>query len=186
MKKILLLFCVICMGVMVSNGQSSLSNTCPILSNTTQIKYSHHTNSGEAIYTSGTIGENGLIWDYDEARNNCHLVDSCKYGKEDFDELVKSLSEIPFFVIKTFDHSVGGPGYAYSFYSESKVYFNYSSSDELSENHTKVSSLIMQFIEAHPTECQLLFEKLKQMPHEKADFGTFKVLPKELEKYSIR
>lgn len=173
------------MGLIVSNCQSrsTTSKSCPISLITTKITYSHHTNSGIAIYTTITIHEDHLVWEYVEARNNCSLIDSCSFSKEEFKELITELSKVQFSAIDTHDYSVGGEGYGYSFESASDQYFYYDNSYKLSGNYSQVSSLIQQFINSHKTDCEMLFEKLKKIPHEPGEFGVFRILPKELEKY---
>ena len=169
----------------VNSTKVSKSSGCPISLKTTRIIYQHHTNSGIAIYTTITLGEDCLIWEYDEARNNCSLKDSCKYSKEEFEILVKNLSTIEFSAINNYDYSVGGAGYVYSFESNANRYFYYDSSSKLSGNYRQASSLIQLFIEVHKTKCEMLFEKLSREPHERGPFGAFKTLPKELEKYKV-
>ena len=79
MKKFLLQFCFVSLGFVTVNCQSRSttskptdasvgleSNSCPISLNTTTITYSHHTNSGIAIYTTIKIYEDHLVWEYDE------------------------------------------------------------------------------------------------------------------------
>lgn len=185
MKNIFTIFCFVFLGLIVSNCQSrsNTSYSCPIFLNTTKITYSHHTNSGIAIYTTITIHEDHLVWEYVEARNNCSLIDSCSFSKKEFKELITDLSKVQFSAIDAHDYSVGGEGYSYSFESASDQYFYYDSSYKLSGNYSDASSLIQQFINAHKTDCEMLFKKLSGMPHEQGEFGEFKTLPKELEKY---
>lgn len=198
MKKFLLQFCFVSLGFVTVNCQSRSttskptdasvgleSNSCPISLNTTTITYSHHTNSGIAIYTIIKIYEDHLVWEYDEARNDCSLKDSCKYSREEFEELITSLSKVQFSAIDAHDYSVGGSGYGYSFESASNQYFYYDSSYKLLGNYSDVSSLIQQFIKAHKTDCEMIFEKLSRMPHERGSFGEFRTLPEELEKYRV-
>lgn len=185
MKNIFTILSFVFLGLIVSNCKSSstTSNSCPISLNTTKITYSHHTNSGIAIYTTITIHEDRLVWEYVEARNNCCLIDSCSFSKEEFKELITDLSKVQFSAIDAHDYSVGGEGYSYSFESASDQYFYYDNSYKLSGNYSQVSSLIQQFINAHKTDCEMLFVKLSEMPHEQGEFGEFKTLPKKLEKY---
>ena len=200
MKIFILAFCLMFMYIGIGNSCSqskldptrsvnstkvSQSSACPISLKTTKIIYMYHTGSGMAVYTTITLGEDCLIWEYDEARNNCSLKDSCKYSKEEFEQLVKSLSTIEFSAIDTDDDRVGGAGDGYSFESNSSMYLYYDSSYNLSGNYRQVSSLIQQFIEAHKTKCEMLFEKLSRKPHERGHFGEFRTLPKELEKYKV-
>lgn len=196
MKKITLAYILMFIGIGLSYSQSSFnssndtkesqSNTHPILPETTKIIYNHHTNSGTAIYTTITLCEDYLIWEYDEARNNCKLRDSCIYNKEEFAALVKRLSTIEFSARYNFLEKYGGEGYSYSFESNSKEYLYYDDSSFLSGNYSQASSLIQNFIEVHKTNCEMLFRKLSMEPHESGHFGVFKSLPNELEKYRVK
>ena len=197
MKNIILTFCVIFIVVMTSNCQSrtasskstdtimqSESHSCPISLNTTKIIYMHHTNSGIAIYTTIVIREDCLVWEYHEARNDCWLKDSCKYNKKEYEGLIKNLSKIHFSATKIRDlEPVGASGYSYSFESNSNEYLHYNKYYELKGDYGQVSSLIQQFISSHETECEILFRKLSREPHERGDFGEFRTLPKDLERY---
>jgi hypothetical protein len=157
----------------------------PIKGGTTSISYHHHTNSARAIYTMVKLYPDYLVWEYYEARNHCHLKDTCRYNKEDFDKLVNKLSKINFSSTNRRDHRVGGEGYGYSFEVNDRSYLQFNSYYHLSGDYHAVQELIQQFIKSHPTQCEILFEKFSKMPHERGCFGEFKELPQELEKYIV-
>jgi hypothetical protein len=197
MRKIILIIVVVVvsmLGLFIGYrfGESELEvlrdpGVYSISEKTTKITYQHHTNSGRAIYTAIQIFKDCLVWKYDEARNNCCLIDTCKYNGDEFNELIKKLAENQ---IASFGDcgisKLGGSGFSYSFEINSDIYLKYTNDSELYGDYKEVSTLINQFIELHKTDCQLLFEKLSKKPHECGDFGEFKTLPKELEKYSCK
>ena len=158
----------------------------PIDTKTSKITYNHHTNSGMAIYTTIQIFQDSLVWDYIEARNDCRLKDICKYDKEEFNKLIKELSKIKFSATDEPNSLCGGAGYSYSFETNSERYLYYDDSSSLSGDYRKVSDLIQQFIWAHKTKCEILFDEYSRMPHERGHFGEFKILPKELQKYKVK
>lgn len=86
-----------------------------LIEKTTKIIYRHHINSGTAIYTAIQIFKDCLAWKYDEARNNCYLIVTCKYNGEEFNVLIKAAEN----KIATFGDlgisKVGGLGFSYSF-----------------------------------------------------------------------
>lgn len=167
----------------IKNAQSK-SN--PISAETTKITYYHHTNSGIAISTKVEICEDHLIWDYHEMRNGCHLKDTCKYDKNDYIRLTNDLSMIRFSAKDAHDTSSGGEGYAFAFEKDSKQYFYYNDTFKLSGDYEQVRTLVLQFIDAHKTECELLFERLSKAPHEKGEMGEFDTLPEELKPYEVK
>ena len=80
----------------------------------------------------------------------------------------------------------GDSGFNYSFEINSNSYFSFHNSCQITGDYRMVSGLIQQFIDSHQTECEKLFIKLSSMPHERADFGEFKMMPLELQKYLIK
>ena len=158
----------------------------PIKKETTKISYNHHTNSGMAIYTTVELHPDYLVWDYNEARNKCHLRDTCRYSKEDFDKLVNELSKIQFSAKDNHDYSVGGEGYSYSFEVNAESYLYFDNSYQFSGDYHAVQDLIRRFIKSHPTQCEILFKKFSEMPHERGNFGEFKELPRVLQKYKVK
>ena len=159
---------------------------CPIKKETTKITFSRHSNSGLAVYSSVTLYPDHLVWSYSEVRNVCSLRDSCSYDREEFERLVKDLSEVRFSAKDSHDHSTGGAGYAYSFETEAGQYFHYNNSFKLSGDYGRAEDLIQQFISAHRTPCELLFKKYAAMPHKRARFGEFEELPEALKKYKMK
>ena len=164
----------------------SCNGSCPIKKGTTKINYSQYSNSGLAILTTVNMYPDHLVWGYNEMRNECSLKDSCQYDREEFDKLISELAEIKFSAKEIDNPSSGGSGYGYSFETEKGRYFYYNSQSKMSGNYEKASNLILQFIKAHKTQCEILFEKYARMPHERAMFGEFTELPEELMPYSKR
>lgn len=150
----------------------------PIKEETTSISYHHHTNSGMAIYTMVKLYPDYLVWEYYEARNHCHLKDTCRYNKEDFDKLVNELSKINFSYMNRHDHRVGGEGYCYSFEVNDRRYLQFNNSYHPSGDYHAVQDLIQQFIKSHPTQCEILFKKFAMMPHKRRSCGEFEELLK--------
>lgn len=164
-----------------------LSDSCPIKASTTKIIYTYHTNCGRARYSEYQIFRDSLVWDYYEARNHCHLKDVCRYERDDYDELIKTLSEWKFSGnCNLKEVSAGGAGYGYYFEDNTQCYLHYNDSYQLAGEHNKVDQLIKQFIENHKTQCEILFEKYSNEPHEQALFGEFQSLPPKLLKYVVR
>lgn len=178
-----LIFCALICGLLLSSAPAA---PCPIKRQTTKISYHHHTNSGMAIYTTVKLYPDYLVWEYNEARNDCRLKDSCRYNKKDFEILVMKLSEIEFSATDLHDHRVGGAGYSYSFVVNGECYLYFDNLYQFSGNYQTVQDLIQQFIKSHPTPCELLFKKLSKEPHERGPFGEFSELPQELERYQVR
>ena len=155
--------------------------------NTTKIEYHHHANSGIAIYTTYVITEDSLVWQYQEARNNCFLTDVCRYEKGDFDAMLKSMATLSITVTtKPYRPGYGGAGWSYSFSDAENKYLYYSNDSKIDGNNKEIDNLIQNFIQSHMTEAELLFNKLRFDPHERGEYGTFKELPDELKKYSKR
>lgn len=177
-------FCSIT-GFSQSSQHKRLSD-CPIQRGTNKITYSHHTNSGMARYTSIQLFPDSLVWNYTEARNGCSLRDVSRYDRKDFEEMVSRLSEISFAAQDTHDYRLGGSGYGYSFENEKGSYLAFNRTFKFSGNYQEVYSIIQGFIRSHKTECEKLFEQYSHMPHERAQFGEFKILPKQLEKYKAK
>lgn len=175
--------CAMICGLLIS---SAPAGSCPVKEGTTNITYHHHTNSGIAIYTTVNLYPDYLVWDYKEARNQCHLKDTCRYNREEFDKLVKELSRIEFSAIDKHDHRVGGPGYSYSFEVNDKCYLYFDNSYQFSGDYQAVQDLIRQFIKSHPTQCEILFKKLSKRPHKKGAYGEFEELPQKLQKYEVK
>lgn len=160
--------------------------SCPIKTETTKITYYHHTNSGEAVYTTVMLYPDRLVWIHDEARNGFCLKDSCRYDKEEYEKLLKDLSSIHFSTISHYDGMVGGEGYDYSFESDTECYLSYCDSYYFIGNYQKVAYIVQDFITKHKTSCQMLFEKYSKMPHERAFMGELQELPQELERYKAK
>lgn len=164
-----------------------LSDSCPIRVGTTKIRYQYHTNSGMARYSDYQIFRDSIVWNYYEARNHCHLKDMCIYDKSVFNKLIKELSEKRF--SGTFDlrdRNDGGAGFYYYFEEDSLCYLQYNESYQLSGEYQEVDYLIKQFIENHKTQCEILFEKYSNKPHEKALYGEFQSLPPKLQEYIVK
>lgn len=195
MRKIILIIVVVVvsmLGLFIGYrfGESELEvlrdpGVYSISEKTTKITYQHHTDSGRAIYTTIEIFKEYLVWDYFEARNECHLRDTCKYNEDGFNKLINALSEIQFKVVEVDDVSCGGSGFSYSFEINSDKYLRYSNSDIFRGDVEVFKKIIAHFIQTHKTECQLLFEKFANEPHEYASFGEFRKIPKELERYRV-
>ena len=45
--------------------------------------------------------------------------------------------------------------------------------------------LIHNFIDEHPTDAELEFNRLSLIPHDRATLGEFRTLPQELQKFSV-
>jgi hypothetical protein len=164
-----------------------LSDSSPIKASTTKVTYKYHTNSGKARYSEYLIFKDSLVWDYYEVRNHCHLKDICKYDRSNFDKLIKELSEKKFSgTCDLREMSVGGAGFKYYFEKDSNCYLQYSDLYQLSGEYQEVDKLIKHFIETHKTQCEILFEKFSNEPHEHAHFGEFRSLPQELHKYVVK
>lgn len=164
-----------------------LSDSFPIKVSTTKITCKFHTNSGMARYSVYQIFKDSLVWEYFEARNHCHLKDLTKYGRADYDTLLKKLSKLRFSgTCNLKEISVGGAGYDHSFEENSNCYLHYNDSYRLSGEYQEVNNLITLFIEKHKTQCEILFEKYSSEPHEQALFGEFKNLPTKLRKYVVK
>jgi aconitase B len=71
--------------------------------------------------------------------------------------------------------SNGGAGFEYYFEKDSNCYLQYSDSYQLSGEYQEVDKLIKHFIETHKTQCEILFEKFSNEPHEHAHFGEWKI-----------
>lgn len=72
---------------------------------------------------------------------------------------------------------------SFSFENENGTYLFYTESYSLSGDFEEIENLILQFIKAHKPEGELLFEEFAKKPHERAEYGEFKTLPSELQKY---
>ena len=162
-----------------------IQGPCPIREETTKITYRHHSNSSMCIYKTVEIYPEYLVWKYKEARNNCYLIDTCRYKKEDYDKLLKELSTIKFSAIDNKRHYVGGSGYSYSFEVDSVRYLFFDESYQFSGDYNKVYCLIQQFIESHKTRCEILFKSYSKWPHRKGWYGEFRKLPRSLQKYKV-
>jgi hypothetical protein len=162
MKKILVTFYFLFLALVTCNCQTLNStsesidasmesdlNSCPISLKTTKIIYHEHTNSGVAIYTTITIFEDHLVYERNYARKNHISKYSCEYSKDEFNELIMRLSKVQFSATYVRNHKLGGPGFEYSFESDSGQYLQYNNVSKLSGNYEQVSSLIQKFIEEH-------------------------------------
>lgn len=196
MKTVFALFlCVTCLAVTTCGSQRSDNSESeksendmagkPIKSETSHIRYTEFSNSGLAITTKYDIYRDSLVWDYLEMRNDCHLRDVVKFNPKLFDELVASLSKLKFSAKDTHDASSGGDGYAYAFFAKEKDYFHFNSSYKTKGDIDKLMELIQGFIDEHPTDAELEFNRLSLIPHEKATLGEFRTLPQELQKFSV-
>ncbi len=157
----------------------------PIKAETSHIRYTEFSNSGLAITTKYDIYRDSLVWDYLEMRNDCHLRDVVKFNPKLFDELVANLSKLKFSAKDTHDASSGGDGYAYAFFAKEKDYFHFNSTYKTKGDIDKLMELIQGFIDEHPTDAELEFNRLSLIPHEKATLGEFRTLPQELQKFSV-
>ena len=167
-------------------SKTTTPDSCLIKRETTKILYRHHSNSAMCIYKTVEINPDYLVWKYKELRNNCYLIDTCRYKKEDYDKLLKELSTIKFSAKDNEPRRVGGPGYSYSFEVDSVSYLYFDDSYQLSGDYKKVQSLIQQFIQSHQTRCEKLFKKHSKLPHQKGWFGKFRKLPRSLQKYQVK
>lgn len=136
--------------VFVKSRYNRIGKFCPISTETTKIIYWWHSGSGSAIYERTMLLEDSLIWKCDKPRQGFSCEQSCKYNKEEFKELVQTLSVIPFFAVDSFNGIDGSAGYGYSFYSDTDKYFGFANDDVLLGDYNQVYSLIRQFIDAHP------------------------------------
>ena len=136
-----------------------IQGSCPIMEETTKITYRHHSNSAMCIYTTVEIYPEYLVWKYEEARNDCYLIDTCCYKKEDYDKLLKELSTIKFSAIHNKYRYIGGPGYRYSFEVDTVSYLYFDDSYQFSGDYDKATTLIQQFIKSHQTRCEILFKR---------------------------
>ncbi len=152
---------------------------------TTKIVYSEHSNSGLAIYTTYEICADSLVWEYDEARNSCHLKDVSRYNIDAFKQLLSDLSAISFSAKDANDHSVGGSGWSISFENSNGSYFSYNNLFKLSGNYQHVNEVLMSFVRNHQPNGYKLFKKYQAEPHEGAMYGEFKELPEALKSYSV-
>ncbi len=162
---------------------SWFSKSHPVKAETTKITYTAYSNSGMAIHTDVQLFPDHLVWEYREMRTDCHLTDTFRYDRADYDALVARLSAISFSARDVDDYSSGGDGYAFAFDDQSGTYFHFDDSYSLAGDHEEVSRLILSFIEEHRTECEVLFKRLSGMPHERSLYGEFETLPTELLKY---
>lgn len=188
MNRICLIIFTVFWSCITSYGQTNKNQHhpgCPIKEGTTKISYSHHTGSGIAIYTSVDIYPDSLVWNYNEARNNCDLEDVCKYNRKEFEEMIQILSAVSFTIKEPASFPLGGSGFGYNFEDEEGCYLNFGRNYQLSGNYQEVYRVIQRFINSHKTECEKLFEQLSKKPHERAHFGEFKELPIELKKYQM-
>ena len=115
--------------------KTTTPDSCLIKRETTKIIYRHHSNSGMCIYTTVEIYPDYLVWKYKELRNDCYLIDTCRYKKEDYDKLLKELSTIKFSAIHNKYHRIGGPGYSYSFEVDSVCYLRFDDSYQFFYRH---------------------------------------------------
>ena len=92
MKKNVLIIVAILLAVFVCVIQDLFVSCASVKKETTRIGYYHHTNSGEARYTSVTITPDSLIWNYSEARNGVKLRDVKKYNRTEC--LLKNMLKI--------------------------------------------------------------------------------------------
>jgi len=161
-------------------------DSCLIKQRTTKILYRHHSNSTMCIYTTVEIYPEYLVWKYQEARNDCYLMDTCRYKKEDYDKLLKELSTIKFSAKRNKYHRIGGPGYSYSFEIDSVRYLFFDVSYQFSGDYNKLQDLLQQFIKSHQPRCEILFKKYSKWPHRKGWYGEFRRLPGRLQKYKVK
>lgn len=167
-----------------ANGMNVHNEEFPIKKGTCEIFFHYHTHSGLGISRSVTIYPDHLIWHYSEGRNECSLTDSIRYDKKEFEALITELSQISFKAEWSVESMMKGRGgSSFSFYDQSRCYFEFYSDYELSGDYEKVIRLIVSFANVHKTNCERLFERLSERPHQKAEYGEFEVLPKELRKY---
>jgi len=152
---------------------------------TVKISYCRYSNSGLAISTWVEIYKDSLIWDYSEHRNDCHLRDVVKYDSTEFKNLIDALSQFSFSVERGIP-TCGGEGESYSFSTNSGRYLEIDDDCVIEGDFEKVSELIRQFIQSHPTDGEKEFKRLSRLPHERAAFGQFEVLPEELEIYRVK
>ncbi len=183
MKKNVLIIVAILLAVFVCVIQDLFVSCASVKKETTRIGYYHHTNSGEARYTSVTITPDSLIWNYSEARNGVKLRDVKKYNRTEYQALIDELSGTTFFLSGSGDNSSGGDGFTFSFENESGYYLMFDQSQAKTRGSYQIVVLITDFIENHPTRCEQLFKEYAKNPHRRGHFGEFDVLPKELEKY---
>ena len=153
--------------------------------NTKAIYYAWHSNSGLAISTSVSIYPDSLIWYYEESRNSTAFQDVVKYNRNDFNALISTLSQYTITIYPVNQQpTLGGSGFSYSFVNETKNYLSYDNFTSISGTND-VNNEIQKFIENHKTKCQKEFERLAKKPHEKADFGEFRTIPKSLRRYLV-
>ena len=152
---------------------------------TTKIVYSEHSNSGLAIYTTYEICADSLVWEYDEARNNCHLRDVTRYDVKAFKQLLSDLSTISFSAKDANDHSVGGSGWGISFENSEGGYFSFNSQFKLTGDYQRVRELLLVFISNHKPEGYKIFKQYQSVPHDRSMYGEFEVLPEALLPYSV-
>ncbi len=111
-------------------GETEIAPLFPIMRETTAIHYTHHTNSGEAIETRYIITRDSMQWQRREMRKNLETSGVESYDSKDFDELLDTLSQIPFRVFPdNTTPTVGNSGYYYFFYINDKKYLEYGSSN---------------------------------------------------------
>ena len=100
----------------VRSFPKELSDSFPIRLSTTKITYEYHTNSGKARYSIYQIFRDSLVWNYNEARNHCHLKDLYKYKRADYETLIKKLSKLRFSgTCNLRETRDGGAGFNYNF-----------------------------------------------------------------------
>ena len=111
-------------------GETEIAPLFPIMRETTAIHYTHHTNSGEAIETRYIITRDSMQWQRRDMRNDLETSGMVSYDSKDFDELIGTLSQIPFRVFPdNTTPTVGNSGYYYFFYINDKKYLEYGSSN---------------------------------------------------------
>ena len=153
--------------------------------NTKSINYTWHSNSGVATSTEVSIYPDSLVWYYSEMRNGTTFRDVVKYKRKHFNALISTLSQYTITTMPTTEPpTLGGSGWSYYFCNETKCYLSYNNFTPTTGTND-VNNIIQDFIENHKTECQKEFEKLAKKPHEKADFGEFKTVPKSLRRYLV-
>lgn len=199
MKRLFRIFLLLLTGLILCNSSKSIPKVIDVVSEeqmsskqepvfvkkeTIKIKYVDYSNSGIAIDTQYEIYRDSLIWEYTEHRNDCRLWDVVKYDSKEFERLIDNLSQFTFSVVRRGEPLCGGEGESFSFLSDTGCYLNFDdSSCELYGDADEVKRLIRQFVQLHPTNGKKEFKRLSELSHEKAKYGVFEELPKELEVY---
>ena len=124
--------------------------TCRIKKETTRIICRHYIDCGPQV-TEVELYPDHLVWKHDDYRNNCHLIDSCKYEKNDFDNLIHELSALEFSVAQNPSITDGSEECRFSFENGSECYLSFNAKDSvyLSGDYEKVRNIIRLFVIAH-------------------------------------